>query len=81
MASVRTSTRSFQIDLARADEGVWTATSAAIPGLNVEGDTMEEAVAEARQWAPELLRANGIVTSDEAVRLSFARQGKPLPID
>ena len=53
--------RSFEIDVAPTSEGVWTATSQAIPGLNIEGDTFEEAVGEARIWAPELLRANRIM--------------------
>jgi hypothetical protein len=44
-----------------ADEGVLTASSVDVPGLNVEGETCEEAIAEARLWAPELLRANGSI--------------------
>jgi predicted RNase H-like HicB family nuclease len=68
--------RTFAIELARAEEGVWTATSADVPGLNVEGDTLEEAMAEARVWAPELLRANGAVTDDQSIELLFTREGE-----
>jgi predicted RNase H-like HicB family nuclease len=77
----RSKRRTFEIEVARAGEGHWTATSAAIPGLNVEGETSEEAVAEARIWAPELLRANGVVTDDEAIELLFSREGERLAIE
>ncbi len=73
--------RTFEIEVARADEGVWTATSAAIPGLNIEGDTFEQAIVEARTWAPELLRANGILAGDEAVELVFSREGERLAVE
>ena len=66
--------RKFDIDVSRTEDGVWTATSDAIPGLNIEGDTFEEAVAEARAWAPELLRANNIVAEQEIYRLVFSSQ-------
>ncbi len=56
-----TKLRTFEIEVARSEDGVWTATSAAVPGLNIEGDSVEEAIAEACIWAPELLRANGVV--------------------
>jgi predicted RNase H-like HicB family nuclease len=72
--------RSFEVEVACAEEGVWTATSKAIPGLNIEGETFEEAIAEARIWAPELLRANGVVADSEAVELVFSREGKRLAI-
>jgi predicted RNase H-like HicB family nuclease len=77
----RTKLRTFEIEVTRAEEGVWTATSAAVPGLNVEGETIEEAIAEARTWAPELLRANGVVADDEAVDLLFSREGERLAIE
>jgi predicted RNase H-like HicB family nuclease len=77
----RTEHRTFEIEVARAEEGHWTATSAAIPGLNVEGETSEEAIAEARIWAPELLRANGVVADDEVVELLFSREGERLAIE
>jgi predicted RNase H-like HicB family nuclease len=70
--------RTFEIEVACADEGVWTATSADVPGLNVEGETFEDAIAEARIWAPELLRANGAVAEDEAIELVFKREGERL---
>jgi predicted RNase H-like HicB family nuclease len=69
--------RTFAIEVARTDEGVWAATSEAVPGLNIEGDTFEEAVAEARSWAPDLLRANGIVSADEPVHLVFNQRSSP----
>jgi predicted RNase H-like HicB family nuclease len=68
--------RTFEIEVARADEGVWTATSKAVPGLNVEGETVDEAIAEARIWAPELLRANGVLAEDETIELVFKRKGE-----
>jgi predicted RNase H-like HicB family nuclease len=71
-----TSARTFAIELSHAEEGVWTATSADIAGLNVEGDTIEQAMAEARAWAPELLRANGTVAEDESIELLFIREGE-----
>ncbi len=74
-------TRTFEIEVARADEGVWTATSADIAGLNVEGETFEEAIAEARIWAPELLRANGAVAENEAIELVFTRMGERLAVE
>lgn len=73
--------RTFEIEVARADEGVWTATSKTIPGLNVEGETVDEAIAEARIWAPELLRANGILAKDETAELVFSREGERLAIE
>jgi predicted RNase H-like HicB family nuclease len=76
-----TKLRTFEIEVARSEDGVWTATSAAIPGLNIEGDTVEEAIAEARIWAPELLRANGVVTDDETIELLFSREGERLTIE
>ncbi len=76
-----TKVRTFEIEVARADEGVWTATSAAVSGLNIEGESFEEAVAEARIWAPQLLRANGVLAEDEAVGLVFRREGKRLAIE
>lgn len=66
--------RKFDIDVSRTEDGVWTATSDVIPGLNIEGDTFAEAVAEARTWAPELLRANNIVAEQEVYRLVFSSQ-------
>jgi predicted RNase H-like HicB family nuclease len=73
--------RTFAIEVARTGEGVWAATSEVVPGLNIEGDTFEEAVAEARSWAPDLLRANGIVAADESVHLVFSRVDQPLSLD
>jgi hypothetical protein len=73
--------RTFEIEVARADEGVWTATSAAVPGLNIEGGSFEEAIAEARLWAPELLRANGVLAADEAAELVFSREGERLAVE
>jgi hypothetical protein len=43
-----TNVRTFVIELSYAEEGVWTATSADVPGLNVERDTIEQEMAEAR---------------------------------
>jgi predicted RNase H-like HicB family nuclease len=60
-----TSARTFRIQVERSKEGVWTATCDHIPGLNIESDTREDAIREARAWAPELLRANGIVADDD----------------
>lgn len=74
-------TRTFAIEVARTDEGVWAATSEVVPGLNIEGDTFEEAVAEAEAWAPDLLRANGIIATDESVHLVFSRVDQPLSLD
>jgi len=71
----------FEIELTRADEGVWTATSKFVPGLNVEGETCDEAIAEARIWAPELLRVNGAVAENEAIELVFTRRGERLAIE
>jgi predicted RNase H-like HicB family nuclease len=68
--------RTFAVEIASAEEGVWTATSTDIPGLNVEGDTVERAIEEARTWAPELLRANGTVADDESIELMFTREGQ-----
>jgi predicted RNase H-like HicB family nuclease len=68
--------RTFAIELSYAEEGVWTATSTDIAGLNVEGDTIEQAIVEARTWALELLRANGTVTEDESIELLFIREGE-----
>ena len=70
-ANEQSAIRRFKIDVTRTEEGVWTATSQVIPGLNIEGDTFEEAIAEARLWAPELLRANNIVAEQERYRLVF----------
>jgi predicted RNase H-like HicB family nuclease len=72
-----TPVRTFLIEVARTDEGVWAATSETVPGLNIEGDTFEEAVAEAKSWASELLRANGIVSADEPVHLLFNPRSPP----
>jgi predicted RNase H-like HicB family nuclease len=71
-----TNVRTFVIELSYAEEGVWTATGADVPGLNVEGDTIEQAMAEARAWAPELLRANGAVADDESIEFQFTREGE-----
>src|SRR4029077_1686042 len=73
--------RTFEIEVACAEEGHWTATSRVIPGLNVEGETSEEAIAEARIWAPELLRANGAVADDEVIELLFSGDGERLTIE
>jgi predicted RNase H-like HicB family nuclease len=77
VANEHSAIRRFEIDVARTAEGVWTATSQVIPGLNIEGDTFEEAVAEARLWAPELLRANNIVAEQERYRLVFCAPATP----
>ena len=71
-----TNVRTFAIELSYAEEGVWTATSTDIAGLNVEGDTIEQAMAEARTWAPELLHANGTVAEDQLIELLFIREGE-----
>jgi hypothetical protein len=70
--------RTFEIDVARAEEGHWTGTSAAIRRLNIEGETSEAAIVEARTSAPELLRANGVVTDDEVIELLSSREGERL---
>jgi predicted RNase H-like HicB family nuclease len=72
-----TARRTFMIEVVRTDEGVWTATSQAVPGLNIEGDTFEEAVAEAKTWASALLRANGIISADEPLHLVFNPPSSP----
>lgn len=35
---------------------------------------IRSAMAEARVWAPELLRANGAVADDESIELLFTRE-------
>jgi hypothetical protein len=72
-----TAVRTFVIEVVRTDEGVWAATSEVVPGLNIEGDTFEEAVAEANSWASEVSRANGIVSADAPVNLVFNPHSSP----
>ena len=79
--SSKTRARTFAIEVACTQEGVWAATSEVVPGLHIEGDTFEEAVAEAQAWAPDLLRANGVIAQDESVDLVFSRVDQPLSLD
>lgn len=50
--------RFFAIQLSEIPEGGWAATSFDIPGLFIEGDTLEEAREEALLWGRELVRDN-----------------------
>ena len=51
--------------------GVWVATSDEVPGLATEAGTLDGLVEKLRVMIPELLEANGILPSDEAVVASF----------
>ncbi|MGL5114704.1 MAG: type II toxin-antitoxin system HicB family antitoxin [Beijerinckiaceae bacterium] len=51
-------------------EGIWTATSPEIPGVNIEGDTADEALVEGIRWAEALAIDNGIVAP--GTRIAFA---------
>jgi hypothetical protein len=62
----------------REPEGVWTATSADIPGLFIEGASSDEARAEATAWARELLIDNAGLSSDAKVRLVFVTESGQL---
>ena len=42
------------------DAGVWTATSEDIPGLVLEGGSVDALIERVRYAAPELLEMNGI---------------------
>jgi len=48
---------------------VWVATSDDVPGLVTEAATKEELLAKLQIMIPELLEANGIVSSANAFRL------------
>lgn len=63
--------RFFRIQLSVQPEGVWLATSGDIPGLFVEGDTLEEARAEALAWGRELLADNLGLDPDQGVVFVF----------
>jgi hypothetical protein len=52
-------------------DNVWTAMSADIPGLNIEGETKEEAKEEAERLGAELLVDNKVVRPWTTVRFVF----------
>jgi len=43
------------------DAGVWVATSADVPGLATEAETIEDLTNRLRTMIPELLEANGLL--------------------
>jgi|GEM_PF-6854862 len=53
---------------------VWCASSDEIPGLNIEGETREDAENEAVEWATDLLADNHIVPPYTKFRLTFIRE-------
>jgi predicted RNase H-like HicB family nuclease len=65
----------FAIYLQQLPEGVWLATSDAIPGLFIEGDSEAATIAEVTQWAKELLVENAGLDPSEDVKLVFG--GRP----
>jgi predicted RNase H-like HicB family nuclease len=46
------------------DAGVWVATSADVPGLATEAETIEDLTNKLRTMIPELLEANGLLSGD-----------------
>ncbi|MBQ8963722.1 MAG: DUF1902 domain-containing protein [Clostridia bacterium] len=65
----------FQWD---ADAAVWIATSKDVPGLVLEGGSFDALLERVKQAVPELVKLNGISTSD--FRLSyFARREDRVP--
>ena len=50
---------------------VWVATSDDVPGLATEASTIEILTEKLRMMIPELLKANQLVSSDEAQAVSF----------
>jgi predicted RNase H-like HicB family nuclease len=46
------------------DAGVWVATSADVPGLATEAETIEDLANRLRIMIPELLEANGLLLGD-----------------
>jgi predicted RNase H-like HicB family nuclease len=52
-----------------ADNKVWVAESAAVPGLATGADTLEELIEKLKTAIPEMLMENGI--SFEAGKLAF----------
>ena len=54
------------------EAGVWVATSADVPGLATEAETIEGLTNRLRTMIPELLEANGLLsTSRESGRIAF----------
>lgn len=51
-----------------ASAKVWTATSADVPGLATEAETLEDLTQKLRVIVPELLQLNQIIPSDQAAR-------------
>ncbi|NEO86309.1 MAG: DUF1902 domain-containing protein [Spirulina sp. SIO3F2] len=54
-----------------AEARVWLATSADVPGLATEADTMELLTEKLRQMVPELLRLNAVIPEHEAHTISM----------
>lgn len=73
-----TRSKVFSVIVRHLPEGVWQATSPEIPGLHIEGETVEEVQDEARAWAPELLIDNGILEPDTDFTLAFQTEPEPL---
>jgi predicted RNase H-like HicB family nuclease len=46
------------------DAGVWVATSADVPGLATEAETIENLTHRLRTMIPELLEANGLLSGN-----------------
>jgi predicted RNase H-like HicB family nuclease len=46
------------------DANVWVATSADVPGLATEAETIEDLTDRLRTMIPELLQANGLLSGD-----------------
>ena len=61
----------YPVTIERLPEGVWLASSDAIPGLFVEGDTMPEVANEATVWAKELLVDAGMIDPADEPKLVF----------
>ena len=44
---------------------VWYVSETDVPGLNAEGETLDELLAELRILVPELLLLNGVITAQD----------------
>ncbi len=44
-----------------SDAGVWFVSESDVPGLNAEGETLDDLLRELRTLVPELLTLNGVV--------------------
>jgi Domain of unknown function (DUF1902). len=53
------------------EAGVWVATSADVPGLATEAETIEDLAARLRGLIPELLEANGLMSSNQSGPIAF----------